>query len=89
MRLQDLIFHEIEGSPPLQWCCNSCGNPGVTLATAIQLSGGEMAMIVLCSRACESVLKRHPMADQFLAELLARIESGSGGEIQWPELIDA
>jgi hypothetical protein len=89
MRLQDLIFHELKGSPPPQTTCNHCGNPGVTLATAIQLPGGGMAMIVLCSRACESALKRHPMADRFLAKLLAGIESGSGDEGQWPEVIDA
>jgi len=91
MRFQDLVFNEIEGATPPQLVCNGYGNSGVTLAAEILLprQDGVKALIVLCSRGCESALKRDPMADQFLAEFMVNIERASGGDAEWPEEIDA
>lgn len=90
MRFQDLIFREIEGAPPPQLACNGCGGRPVTLAAEIPLPGqdGAKVLITVCSRACESVLRRHPKADQFLVEIMARIERARASHVQWPEEID-
>lgn len=94
MRFQDLVFREIEGAPPPQLACNGCGAQPVTLAAEISLPGqdGAKVLITLCSRACESVLRRHPDVDQCLAELTVKIgiaiERARGGDVQWPEEID-
>lgn len=89
MRFQDLVFREIEGAPLPQLACNGCGNRPVTLAAEIPLPGQDDAkvLITVCSRACESVLKRHPAADWFLDEVVARIELARNRD-QWPEEID-
>jgi len=93
VRFQDLIFNEIEGAPPLQLACNGCGGRPVTLAAEIPLSGqgGPKAMFVLCSRGCESVLKRDPRADQFLADFIVNVERARNHnrDPEWPEEIDA
>jgi len=92
MRFQDLVFNEIEGAPPArsQWRCNQCGAQGVTLAAMIPLpdQGSGVAIIALCSRACERIIRRHPWADEFLAEILARVVSMRLADVQWPEEID-
>jgi hypothetical protein len=71
MRFQDLVFNEIEGALP-QLHCNQCGARPVTLAAEIPLPGqdGAKGLITLCSRDCESYLKGHPMADEFLADVI-------------------
>lgn len=87
MNAQDLVFHTIEGDPPPLVYCNYCSAQPVTLAAKIPLSGddGAVALIAVCSRACASVIKRHPDAGRRITEVVAGIESLLRREReQWP-----
>jgi hypothetical protein len=89
MRFQDLVFREHEHVSPPMLVCNYCGKPGVILSAEIPLPDGDSALVTLCSRGCESAFKREEKADEWLADFLARAGNFRGGDVEWPEEIDA
>lgn len=91
VRIRDLVFREQEGVLPAGAPCNYCGNQGANLSAEIPLSDGHTALIGLCSRGCESALKREKDADKWLASFLASaVEFCEAHEPKpkWPEEID-
>jgi hypothetical protein len=89
VRLQDLVFREDADGLPAGAPCNYCGARGATLSAEVPLPGGHTALIALCSRGCESALKREKDGDKWLASFLAEAERMcAGADEQWPEEID-
>jgi hypothetical protein len=89
VRIRDLVFSEREGALPAGAPCNYCGNRGAALSAEIPLTDGHTALIALCSRGCESALKREEDGDKWLASFLA--EAARVCEVyepKWPEEID-
>lgn len=88
MKLQDLVFREAAGALPRGAPCNYCGERGATLFTEIPISGGHTAIVALCSRSCESALKREEDGDKWLDGFLAEAAEFCKSQ-EWPEEIDA
>jgi hypothetical protein len=74
--VKDLVFHRIEGSPPVM-TCNACGATKQAVAWRIADialdDSGDTASIVVCSRRCEQTFKHHPMAERYVRDLLERV----------------
>lgn len=89
MKAADLTFLEIEDDPPPFLVCNCCGALGVRLGAVIPVPDrdGDVCIVTLCSRACESVFKRQPKADEVLAALMAVASMARSRDEQWPEEI--
>jgi hypothetical protein len=94
MKAQDLTFHDIEGAPP-NVRCNRCGALGVRRAAEVPLpdQSGDVAMVGMCSPACESVFKRNPDSDQAVSRILSMagavkkllVAESAGQDEEWPE----
>ncbi|PYS89012.1 MAG: hypothetical protein DMF64_19090 [Acidobacteria bacterium] len=82
MNIQSLEFHEIEGDAPV-FTCNTCGKCGAAKGWRMaDIPIGDQAdtvSIVVCSVACERAFKAHPMATEYVNDLLARVHGMRGG----------
>ena len=76
MEVEDLEFHTIEGNAPV-FNCNACGKRSVASGWRIaDIAIGEendTVSIVVCSLKCEQAFKAHPMAQEYVNDLLARV----------------
>jgi hypothetical protein len=94
MKAADLTFHDIEGAPP-NARCHRCRALGVSRMAEVPLpdQSGDVAMIGMCSPACESVFKRNPDSDQVVSRILSMAETvkkiltaeNAGQGEEWPE----